>query len=767
MGMIASLRLIRGSRNTTNHLASRRFHAGASFKMSENRLKDAKSPYLLQHKDNPVHWQEWSTTAFETAKKENKPILLSVGYAACHWCHVMAHESFEDDEVAKIMNESFVNVKVDREERPDVDRVYMTYLQATSCRGGWPATYFLTPELTPIFAGTYLPKHTFISLMTRVSSLWAFEDKQSKIREQGEDIMRQLKEISQERGASTKDHDPNEALAGIFRHFKGDYDAEHGGFGDEPKFPSPALTFHPLLRLAAYYKDTDALDMVKHTLQCIQRGGIHDHVGEGIARYSVDEKWLLPHFEKMLYDQAQLLTSSLEAALLTPEPKERLQLEKMAAGIIWYLKHDLQNKDGHGFYCAEDADSLPGNEDTVKKEGAFYVWTHDQLSQILGGDCELFSAHFGVESGGNVPSKHDIQGELAGQNVLAEQASIEETAQCFDKSPEEAQAIIVKCLDNMKAYRDKHRPRPHLDDKILTAWNGLTISALCKAADHPFLPASSSPALAARPKQLDGINGKSLQMAKAAVDFIRSNLWDPKTRTLSRSYREGKGPQGQADDYAFFIAGLLDLFESDNCRNEDYLKLAAELQERMDQLFYDETGGGYFASPAGDPYVLTRLKEMQEGAEPTATAVALSNLHRLARYFDDRREDYHEKKGRAIVKNAGSLMERAPFAMGTLVSNSLMDAEENDMKEIVVTGSENDPKTKELLQAVRSVFVPNRILHVLSPEHPTEYLASRCEAVRAVIEAGRLGESQVQICENKVCGLPVKDVEEVRKLLSA
>ncbi|OJT15668.1 Spermatogenesis-associated protein 20 [Trametes pubescens] len=721
-----------------------------------NRLAKAKSPYLLQHAENPVDWYEWGQEAFDKAKEENKPIFLSVGYSACHWCHVLAHESFEDEITAKMMNEHYVNVKVDREERPDVDRLYMTFLQASTGGGGWPMSVWLTPDLHPFFAGTYFPPGRFRQVLERLADVWA-DDRERCIESAGK-VLEALKESSNIAPTPQDNVDLNTASQEVFQRLQKRFDVVNGGFGGAPKFPSPAQTTHFLARYAASHlshlnassedkKNAQAArDVAVYSMVKIYNGGIRDVVGGGFSRYSVDERWHVPHFEKMLYDEAQLLLSSLDLYQLLPTPsRDRKTLELMAKDIVSYVANDLRSPEG-GFYSAEDADSLQTHNSTVKKEGAFYVWTSEQLDELLGADADLFKYHFGVEADGNCDPGHDIQGELKGQNVLYSAHTPEETAEKFNKSVEETEKILNTSLKTLRDYRDKHRPRPHLDDKILTCWNGLMISGLARASEVL--------------KHDNDVAPKALEMAEASAAFIRNHLFDEQSGKLWRSYREGPGPTGQADDYAFLIQGLLDLYEAS--ANEEHLLWAIRLQEKQDELFYDPEDGGYFAS-APDEHILIRMKDAQDGAEPSAVSVTLANLQRLAHLAEDRHADYNAK-AKSILSSNGQLLTRAPFALASMVSAAMM-ADKGYMQFIHTGASSTSP----LLELIRSTFIPNRVLIHIDPKNPPRELAKVNGSVRSLIEeldrTGGETVENVRICEDFTCGLPIEDVDDLRARL--
>jgi uncharacterized protein YyaL (SSP411 family) len=484
-----------------------------------NRLAHEKSPYLLQHAHNPVDWYPWGEEAFAKARRENKPIFLSVGYSTCHWCHVMAHESFESEEVAAIMNREFVNIKVDREERPDVDRVYMTFVQATTGGGGWPMSVWLTPDLKPFVGGTYFPPEerygqpAFKKVLERVATAW--KEDHDKIVAQGSKIVEALRE-SQSAAPGEGKIDGSVADA-AYRQVDRSYDPKEGGFGNAPKFPRP-VTLNFLTRFYARDPKTDtgkrALDMALFTLRKMAAGGMHDHVGGGFHRYSVDRYWHVPHFEKMLYDQAQLAVAYLDAFQITKDK----QYQSVARNILDYVARDMTSKEG-GFFSAEDADSPvveidgPGHKKTA--EGAFYVWTKKEIDDALRDSAEIFDFHYGVQAHGNAPEGSDPHDEFRGKNILIERHTIAETGQHFKKSEAEITKVLAQSRQKLFTIRAL-RPRPHLDDKIIAAWNGLMISAFARAA-----------------QVLD--DSRYLEVATRAANFLRSDLYDPLGKTLYRT----------------------------------------------------------------------------------------------------------------------------------------------------------------------------------------------------------------------------------------
>ncbi|MEO6787422.1 MAG: thioredoxin domain-containing protein, partial [Chthoniobacteraceae bacterium] len=470
-----------------------------------NRLSKEKSPYLLQHQHNPVDWMPWGAEAFERAKKEDKPIFLSIGYSTCHWCHVMAHESFEDQAVAKYMNAHFVCIKVDREERPDVDKVYMTFVQATTGSGGWPMSVWLTPDLKPFIGGTYFPptdrggRPGFMTILKRIADGWK-NDREGIIKH-GDEVAKQLNEMA-EGAASAPEKPGRTSLASGLSQLAKRFDDENGGFGGAPKFPQPSI-INFLLRMsvernlgatpAASGHDRElARKMALFTLGKMAAGGIHDHIGGGFHRYSVDAYWHIPHFEKMLYDQAQLARAYVDAFQLTRDAR----WEKVARDVLDYVLRDMTDKDG-GFYSAEDADSLLAHGKPEHGEGAFYVWTKAEIGKLLGEDAALFDHFYGVKADGNATAGSDPMGEFHGKNTLIQRLTVPEAAKLFKKTDAEIEASLAKSRAILFAERAK-RPRPHLDDKIIVAWNGLMISAFSRAAqvldDSRYLAAAQGSA---------------------------------------------------------------------------------------------------------------------------------------------------------------------------------------------------------------------------------------------------------------------------------
>ena len=590
-----------------------------------NHLINEKSPYLMQHAYNPVDWHPWGEEAFARAEKENKLVLLSIGYSTCHWCHVMEKESFTDQAIADIMNKNFICIKVDREERPDLDRIYISAVTALTGSAGWPLNVFLTPKLRPFFGGTYFPDksrfgiYSWSDLLNKIAIAWNDPVTYGKIISSADaltEVLRKNLSYGQKITASKQDRPAH--LNKAFKYYASVFDGKSGGFGKAPKFPSPSI-LNFLLAYSSYGEKTGntasakkALQMADFTLKAMARGGIYDQIGGGFHRYSTDEKWHIPHFEKMLYDNAQLITTYLEAYQITSDDYFATIAGETAGSVL----RDMTSPQG-GFYSAEDADSIPDKPDLgsseeahEKIEGAFYVWSREELDDILGDDAAgIFSFHFGVIPGGN--AEHDPHGYFEGKNILHAEHTVEETAIKFNLSKEKT-AQIINDAKNKLYYTRIKRNKPHLDDKILTSWNGLMISALCKAY------------------QVLG-DEKYLRAAKNAAEFILSYLYEEKTGRLFRRWRDGeKNIPGMGSDYAFLVSGLIDLYDSDS--GSKWLETAVLLSEEHLRLFYDaEDGGFYMTSPEHDKNLILRVKDDSDSVIPSPGSVAIRNLLRLFR----------------------------------------------------------------------------------------------------------------------------------------
>ncbi len=700
-----------------------------------NRLIHEKSPYLLQHAHNPVDWYPWGEEAFEKAQREQKPIFLSVGYSTCHWCHVMERESFSDPALADIMNHHFISIKVDREERPDVDRIYMTYVQATTGSGGWPMSVFLTPDLKPFYGGTYYPPEDrygrpgFRTVLLRIAEAW--EKDRGNVIQVANRIAGAL-QAHVKGGGSENANLQQPVLTKTYEQIKASYDATYGGFGGAPKFPRPVL-FTFLLRYYARTGQKDALQMTLHTLRAMANGGIHDHIGGGFHRYSTDPIWHVPHFEKMLYDQAQLAISYVEAYQITHDPF----FAAIVRNILEYVLRDMRGDHG-GFYSAEDADSLFEHGKPEHGEGAFYVWEAKQIERILGGEtAAIFNYYYGVERSGNVPPQQDFQGEFKGRNILIIRHTLAETAKQFGKSEDGIQTLLAVARKKLFDVRSA-RPRPPLDDKVLTAWNGLMISAFARAAQALDEP-------------------KYLAAADAAAGFVRSQLFDSKTGRVKRRYRDGHvAIDGFLEDYAFLIQGLLDLYESSF--DVKWLSWAIHLQEKQDQLFWDPEAGGYFATSGKDPSLLVRMKDDYDGAEPAANSLAAMNLLRLWQMTD--RQAWREKADKTFAAFAQRLR-TAPQTLPQLVA--ALDFSLSKTKQIVIAGQPHAEDTRALLRLVHERFIPNKILLLADGGGGQKRLAQWLPFIEFVRQKD--GRATAYICENYVCKLPTADPQVVARLL--
>ncbi|MBE3552217.1 MAG: thioredoxin domain-containing protein [Kyrpidia tusciae] len=678
---------------------------------SANRLIDETSQYLLQHARNPVDWYPWGEEAFEKAKREDRPIFLSIGYSTCHWCHVMERESFEDPEVADLLNRHFVSIKVDREERPDVDHLYMKVCQAMTGRGGWPLTVLMTPEKEPFFVGTYFPKHSWLGrpglmdLLQRAVDLW--ETDRGRLRQTGRDVVRQV--VSGMRQASRGQINFG-VLTAAFRHLENMYDQAYGGFGMRPKFPRP----HDLMFLLRYYARTrreDALSMVEGTLRGMWRGGIYDHLGFGFSRYSTDQRWLIPHFEKMLYDNALLALAYLEGYQAGGTPG----WAQVAGEIFSYVLRDMTSPEG-GFYSAEDADS-------EGEEGKFYVWTPEEIRRVVGEDMgRLVCRYYGVTEEGNFER---------GTSVLhLVDTDPEVVAREFNMSPEVLASTIEQARRKMWEAREK-RVRPHKDDKILTAWNGLMIAAFARGYRALGEP-------------------RYLSAARRAATWLWAAMRRNDGRLLAR-YRNGDaGILGYLDDYAFYIWGLLELYQASG--EVDWLERAAELAEDAWRLFWDHESGGCFLTGADGESLWARPKESVDGAMPSGNSAFALDLLWLARITGDTR---WEKKAEAHMKTFAGVVERSPAAHTFFLS--AWDIALGPSQEIVVVGEREDSDWEKLPVEVRSLFLPRAVLIAKPAGEEGERVAEKLPWLKEYrIQNGR---TTVYLCQGFACERPL-DVDQ-------
>ncbi len=697
-----------------------------------NRLAREKSPYLLQHAENPVDWYPWGDEAFAKARAEGKPIFLSIGYSTCHWCHVMEHESFEDAATAALMNELFVNIKVDREERPDVDRVYMTFVQATTGGGGWPMSVWLTPELQPFYGGTYFPPRDaygrpgFPTLLRGIAAAW--HEKPDEVIASGARIMAKLSELRE--GGGEAGAVPDTMIADAVRVFEAGFDEQHAGFGKAPKFPRP-VTHALLLRHFARTGEERAAVMVIATLDRMSLGGMYDQLGGGFHRYSVDRVWHVPHFEKMLYDQAQLVTSYLEAYQVCGASS----LADTARETCDYVLRDLTDPKTGGFFSAEDADSpiAPGAKE--RAEGAFYVFTAAEIEEVLGDAAAPFAFIYGVTPEGNA---HDPHGELAGKNILHVMHSVDETAAPFGRSPAEMERLLDDARAKLFAWRAR-RPRPHLDDKILCAWNGMTIGALARAGrvlDEPRFTAA----------------------AVRAAEYVTGTLRDANTGELKRRVRDGQVAfDAYLEDYAELAAGLLELYETTFDRR--WLGLALALTETQIALFADEAGGGFFSTTGRDPSVLLRMKDDYDGAEPSGNSIAAQNLVQLAEHFD--RADLRARAEKTVAAFAGKLREYPHGMPALLVAHGML---REPPAQLVIAGERGEPGVLAFVRAIEAAgFVPDRVL-ILADAATRQELAASQPWLAAMAPVD--GKPALYVCRNHACERPITDPAEVAARLA-
>lgn len=711
-----------------------------------NALAKERSPYLLQHAHNPVNWLPWGEEAFAKAKAEDKPIFLSSGYSTCHWCHVMERESFENEEVAKLINDSFIPIKVDREERPDVDLTYMTYVQAASGQGGWPMSVFLTPELKPFYGGTYYPPENtpgrigFKNLLTELAKVWK-EDRKG-IDERATRSVAKLQEHLDGENEAVNDINLETVIQKAYDDLSGSFDYHEGGFGGAPKFPRPT-SLNLLMRIHHLFgarKDHDresesnwAMEMTVKTLRGMANGGMRDHVGGGFHRYSVDAYWHIPHYEKMLYDQAQLLSAYAEAWKITGTPF----FETIARSTADYVKRDLRHPEG-GFYSAEDADSLASADAGHKTEGAFYVWKAAEIDELLGKENgSIFRYAYGARRDGNARPESDPHGELKGLNTLYRAVSFKKTGEYFKKSAEEVKAIVDEGLKTLFEARAK-RPRPHLDDKVIAAWNGLMIGGLARAG-AAFNDADM------------------VTLAAQAAQFLHDQLCTTPGKELHRSWRDGqRGPKAFAIDYACLIHGLLDLYEAGF--DVGWLQWAVALQEEMDALFLDKQNGGYYSVHTDMPNSVLRIKEDYDGAEPSPNSLAALNLVRLSALLG---KDAWKKEADKIFAQFGNTLQSS-FSSVPVMTLAL-DLDRRGKQQIVLAGDQSTPEFQALAASVRRRFLPYAALLHADGGAGQQWIAQHNEAVAGMKPVD--GKPAAYVCQNFTCQAPVTTVEELAKAL--
>ena len=677
-----------------------------------NRLAAEKSPYLLQHQHNPVDWFAWGEEAFAKARAEGKPVLLSIGYSTCHWCHVMERESFEDEVTAKYMNEHFVSIKVDREERPDVDKIYMTFVQAMTGSGGWPLNVFLAPDLKPFYGGTYWPpeskygRPSFRQILEQVDNAW--KNKRAQLTNSSVNLHEQLLQLTSRQPTNAEAYPlDEEVLKKAGAALQEGFDHKHGGWGGAPKFPSPSVPAF-LLRHAARTGDREARAQVLHTCERMASGGIYDQLGGGFSRYSVDAQWLVPHFEKMLYDNAQLLSLYLDSYLVSGDQG----YADVARDIVRYLLRDMTNGDG-GFYSAEDADS-------EGKDGKFYCWKLSELALLLSADeLKVTTRHYGVTEAGNFLD-HSDPNPLRNLNVLS----------VVDTNLTEAdRKLLASAMMKMFKVRSQ-RVRPHLDDKILASWNGLMLGALARAGatlgEDTFIKA-----------------------AERNVAFLQAKLWDGDTRTLYHRWRDGERDQVQLlEAYAFLLSGVIQLYEA--TLDAKHLGFAVALADAMLAKFYDQKEGGFWQSAAETKDLILRVKEDYDGAEPSGNSVATLALLRLGAITE--RNDFREAADKTLRLFADRL-HKMPHGVANLLS--ALDFAVQEPRRVVIAGDVKSAEARALIRAAHGVYQPNRV--VLGTGGPVESFA------RTLLPKD--GKATAYVCTGSACQPPTHDPAQVKAAL--
>lgn len=708
----------------SNKLGAKTMELTDSEQKTKNRLIHEKSPYLLQHAHNPVDWFPWGQEAFDKAIKENKPIFLSIGYSTCHWCHVMAHESFEDAEVAALMNAAFISIKVDREERPDIDNIYMEVCQMMTGSGGWPLTIVMTPDKKPFFAATYIPKNNrykrmgMMELIPKIKELWDTDN--VKIVESADRIVESLQKPH--KSVSFEELDET-VLNTAFDQFDNRFDERYAGFGDAPKFPSA----QNILFLLRYWKRTgngQALNMVEKTLDAMRMGGMYDQAGFGFHRYSTDSQWIVPHFEKMLYDQAMLSMAYVEAYQATGKAK----YENTAREIFTYVMRDMTSPEG-GFYSAEDADS-------EGEEGTFYLWKKEEIQQILGKkDADMIIKAFNIKSSGtaNLHGEEDLSGKILHLNETYSKIAAE-----FKMEEEKFVKIASDSMQKLFNFRKK-RIHPHKDDKILTDWNGLMIAAMAKGA-RVFN------------------DDKYTETAKKAVDFILNKMRRQDKRLLHR-YRDGDAVQlAYVDDYSFFIWGLLELYET--TFDIAYLETAIELNADLLTHFHDKNDGAFYFTADDSEKLLVRQKEFYDGAIPSGNSVAMLNTLRLARICGDEKL---ETVAYNISKAFSNIVKQVPSAYAQFMAG--LDFIIGPSYEIVVVGDPDSNDTKEMLKAISTSFIPNKVV-LFKPdniENPdiVKYAAFTKD------QKSLNNKSTAYVCLNYSCKAPTTDIKKILEMTNS
>jgi hypothetical protein len=710
--------IVRENEHRIHNQIQKRLSAGEK----ANILIKEQSPYLLQHAFNPVDWHPWDEDAFSIAQKEDKPIFLSIGYSTCHWCHVMAHESFEDPEIAAILNRWFVSVKVDREERPDIDQMYMAAIHAMSGSGGWPMSVFLMPDGSPFYAGTYFPPISISSHPSFKELLMAINTTWLEQKDRLQDSANKMIAVLETDNRATPDIIKADALDRCYRMLEENYDSSEGGFGPEPKFPRPAI----LSFLLSYYLATgreNARDMALYTLRKMASGGMYDQLGGGFHRYSVDAHWFVPHFEKMLYDQAQLAHSYLSAYQISKDDV----FARITTEIFTYLLRDMRDPAG-GFYSAEDADSDNPYNPGQHGEGAFYLWTREDIFNKLDTPeaANIFTDRYGVKAKGNV--QRDPLMEFSGRNILHYAESKEEVAARYEINREKVEKSLTISKDLLFQARQQRR-RPHLDDKIITSWNGMMIGALARGSRILH-------------------NELFLTAAIQTATFIEENLYDNATHSLLRRYRNQEaGITGQLTDYTYLVEGLLDLYQANH--SPKWLKWSANLTARQIKLFWNEDEGFFFDSVA-DPSIKIRIRDKYDGAEPTGNSVAAQNLQRLAQLLN---KPEWLQMARRLVESFSEVINHYPPALPLMLK--AWQNINNKPCQVVVAGEKSAGDTEALLRVVEGTVKSPDILLLADGADNQAYLAERLPFINTVVRLE--GKATAYLCFDFTCQLPTTD----------
>jgi uncharacterized protein len=680
-----------------------------------NRLIHEQSPYLRQHAHNPVDWYPWGEEALARARAENKPILLSIGYSACHWCHVMERESFENEAIAKLMNDNFVSIKVDREERPDLDQIYMDAVQMITRRGGWPLTVFLTPDGRPFFGGTYFPPEDrygvpgFPRVLTSIAN--AYQSGAHEIAHNTEKITDALQAMASA-GSSTGDLRPDLAAAAS-RALAGAYDSVHGGLGGAPKFPN-AFVLSLFLRTFSGAADESMADMVRHSLKKMARGGIYDQLGGGFHRYSVDERWLVPHFEKMLYDNALLARLYADAGRALNEA----EFLEVSREILDYVLREMTSPEG-GFYSSQDADS-------EGEEGKFFVWTPEEFQAVLGPElAEIAERYFDVT----------VEGNFETGNILHRTIEIADAARMFHKSEEEMESALRAAREKLLAVRET-RVHPGRDDKILTAWNAMMIAAMAAGyrAHHD-------------PRYLDA--------AARAAGFIMEKMWDG--RALTRSYKDGVARfNAYLEDYGLLAGAMVDLYEAS--LDSRYLAQARMLADVVVERFLDRDRGGFFFTSDDHERLITRTKPAFDGSTPSGNSVTVMALLRLGEYTGDERYRAEAERALRLFREA---MEQQPFGFAHMLEAA--DLYQRGPTEVVLAGDADSPEFRHWVERLGLVYVPNLALFAVGAEHGGDDLTIP-EQVRGKHSID--GRVTAYVCRERVCSAPIVEFKELESELS-